>query len=77
LDLFYEVRKITSEVLCVRESKIKPDSKLIDDLGADSLDLCEVIFILEEKFDIEISDEETEIILTVGDVVKTIEERIN
>ena len=73
--LFYEVRKIVSGVLCVKEPEIKPESKLIDDLGADSVDLAELIFILEEKFDIEISDEDAKIILTVGDAVKTIEER--
>jgi len=73
--LFYEVRKIVNGVLCVKEPEIKPESKLTDNLGADSLDLAELIFIMEEKFDIEISDEDAKNIVTVGDAVKVIEER--
>jgi len=75
MTLFNKIREIVSKQLYVDESGIKPESKLIDDLGADSLDLAELFFILEEKFDIEISDEDAKIILTVGDAVKTIEER--
>ncbi|TET74785.1 MAG: acyl carrier protein [Candidatus Aminicenantes bacterium] len=75
MTLFNEIREIVSKQLYVDESGIKPESKLIDDLGADSLDLAELIFIMEEKFDIEIPDDDAKIILTVGDVVKAIEER--
>ena len=76
MTLFNEIREIMSKQLYVDELGIKPESKIIDDLGADSLDLTELFFILEEKFDIEISDEDAKIILTVSDAVKTIEERI-
>lgn len=74
--LFYEVRKIVNEVLCVKESEIKPESKLTDNLGADSFDLIELVLRLEEEFDIEISDDDIKDIVTVNDVVKAVEERI-
>ena len=74
--LFYEVRKIVSGLLDVKEPEIKPESKLIDDLGADSADLFELVIRLEEKFDIEISDDDDTDIVTVDDAVKVIKERI-
>ena len=52
---------------------VKEDSKFIEDLGADSLDVVELVMALEEKFDIEIPDEEAEKILTVGDAISYIE----
>lgn len=76
MTLFNKIRDIVSKQLNVDESEIKPESKLTDDLGADSVDLAELIFIMEEKFDIEISDKDTKDIVTVGDAVKAIEERI-
>jgi acyl carrier protein len=76
MTLFNEIREIVSKQLYVNESGIKAESKLIDDLGADSLDLAELIFIMEEKFDIKISDEAVKNIVTVDDVVKAVEERI-
>jgi len=76
MTLFNEIREIVSKQLYVDESGIKAESKLIHDLGADSLDLAELIFIMEEKFDIEISDEAVKNIVTVGDAVKAVEERI-
>ena len=76
MTLFNKIREIVSKQLNVDESEIKPESKLTDDLGADSVDLAELIFIMEEKFDIEISDKDTKDIVTVGDAVKAVEERI-
>ena len=74
--LFYEVRKIVNGVLCVEKPEIKPESRLTDNLGADSFDLIELVLRLEKKFDIEISDDDARDILTVNDVVKAVEERI-
>ena len=76
MTLFNKIREIVSKQLNVDESEIKPESKLTDDLGADSVDLAELIFIMEEKFDIEISDKDTKDIVTVDDAVKAVEERI-
>ena len=68
-----KVRKIVVDHLGVDESKVSPDSKFIDDLGADSLDTVELVMAFEEEFGSEISDTEAEKILTVGDAVKFIE----
>jgi len=76
MTLFNKIREIVSKQLNIDESEIKPESKLTDDLGADSVDLAELIFIMEEKFDIEISDKDTKDIVTVDDAVKAVEERI-
>ena len=77
MSLFEEVREIVSEQLRVTPDEIRPDSLLTDDLGADSLDTIELVMVLEDKFGIEISDEDTEKILAVSDVVKYIESKIN
>ena len=69
-----EVKEIVAEQLGVNKDEIKEDSKFAEDLGADSLDVVELVMALEEKFDIEIPDEEAEKIQTVGDAVKFIEE---
>ncbi len=67
------LKKIVSEELGVEESKINPESKFIDDLGADSLDVVELVMNLEEEFQCEIPDEEAEKIVTVGDALRYIE----
>jgi len=64
------IKKIIVDQLGVDESKITEDSSFVDDLGADSLDIVELIMALEEEFDIEIPDEDAEKIKTVGDAVK-------
>ncbi len=64
-----KVREIIVDQLGVEEDEVVMDASLIDDLGADSLDVVELIMALEEEFDIEIPDEEAENIMTVGDVV--------
>ena len=68
--MFEEVKKLIVEELGVDESKITMDAKLIDDLGADSLDAVELIMAIEEKYDIQISDEVAQSIQTVGDIVR-------
>ena len=65
-----KIKKIIVDQLGVDESKITEDSSFVDDLGADSLDIVELIMAFEEEFDIEIPDEDAEKIKTVGDVVK-------
>lgn len=71
--LFEDVKAVVVEQLNVNEGEVKPESKFIDDLGADSLDVVELVMALEEKFEIEIPDEDAEKISTVGDVVAYIE----
>jgi acyl carrier protein len=68
------VRKIIVEQLDVKPDQVTPEAKFIEDLGADSLDIVELIMALEEEFGHEIPDEEAEKLLTVGDVVKYIED---
>lgn len=67
--VFEKVKKIIVEQLGVEEDDIAMESSFIDDLGADSLDIVELIMALEEEFDIEIPDSEAEKITTVGDAV--------
>ena len=64
------IKKIIVDQLGVDESKIAEDSSFIDDLGADSLDIVELIMAFEEEFDIEIPDEDAEKMKTIGDAVK-------
>ena len=68
-----QVKKIVVDHLGIDESKIKPDSKFIDDLGADSLDTVELVMAFEEKFGIEIPDDAAETILTVQNAIDYIE----
>jgi acyl carrier protein len=71
--IFDEVKEVVVEQLNVSPDEVKEDSKFADDLGADSLDVVELVMSLEEKFDIEIPDEEAEKIATVADAIKFIE----
>ena len=66
------VKSIIADQLGIGEEEIKPESKFIEDLGADSLDLVELIMAMEEEFQTEIPDEEAEKIRTVGDAVEYI-----
>lgn len=72
--IFDRVREIVAEQLGVEEDEITMESSFIDDLGADSLDVVELIMALEEEFDIEIPDEEAEKLSTVGDAVEYIKQ---
>lgn len=67
-----KVKEVIVEQLGVEEEEVKLETSFIDDLGADSLDIVELIMTLEEEFDIQIPDEEAEKISTVGDVVEYI-----
>ncbi len=74
--MFEKVRAKIAEQLSIDEDQITMDSSFNDDLGADSLDLVELIMSLEEEFDMEIPDEDAEKIATVKDVVDYIKSRV-
>ena len=76
-DISNKVRKIVADHLGIEEIKVTEESSFIDDLGADSLDTVELVMAFEEEFGSEISDNESEKILTVGDAVKFIEKKSN
>ncbi len=67
------VKEIIVEQLGVNEAEVTPEAKFVDDLGADSLDLVELVMALEEEYNMEISDEDAEKILTVGDAIEYIQ----
>ena len=69
MENFDKLKEILVDVLGVNEDDVKIESKFVDDLGADSLDLVELIMAFEDKFSIEISDEEAEKMVTVKDVL--------
>ena len=75
-EVFDKVKEIIVEQLGVAETAITPDASFIDDLGADSLDIVELIMALEEEFDLEIPDADAEKIVTVGDVVDYIKDHV-
>ena len=75
-EIFEKVKKIIVEHLGVAETSITMEASFIDDLGADSLDIVELIMALEEEFDIEIPDSDAEKVVTVGDVVDYIKDHI-
>lgn len=75
-EVFEKVKAIIVEQLQVTEATVTEDASFIDDLGADSLDLVELIMALEEEFDIEIPDSDAEKVVTVADVVSYIKENI-
>ena len=70
-----QVKQIVVEHLGIDEAKVTPESKFIDDLGADSLDTVELVMAFEEKFSIEIPDDAAETILTVKDAISFIESK--
>ena len=72
-----KMRPIIAEQLNVQESEIKENTKLKEDLGADSLDIFQIIMGIEEEFDIEIPTEEAEKIVSVGDAVEQIKNALN
>ena len=76
MDIDGKVKEIIVEQLGVDEAQVKPEASFIDDLGADSLDTVELVMAFEEKFDIEIPDEEAEKMRTVGDAIKHLNEKL-
>ena len=74
---FEKLRDIIVEVLNVDETEVTMESTFIDDLGADSLDVFQIIMGIEEEFDIEFPNEEAEKIVTVGDAVEQIKKAVS
>ena len=70
-----KVIRMVAEKLDVDIDEVVPKASLVDDLGADSLDLVELVMTMEEEFDIEISDEEAEKLVTIQDAISYIEAR--
>ncbi len=75
-EIFDRVKEIIVEQLGVAEDSVNEEASFIDDLGADSLDIDELIMALEEEFDIEIPDTDAEKVVTVGDVVEYLKDNI-
>ena len=75
-EIFEKVKAIIVEQLGVTDTSVTMEASFIDDLGADSLDIVELIMALEEEFDTEIPDADAEKIVTVGDVVDYIKDHV-
>lgn len=73
---FEKIRKLLAEQLNIAPEKINEKSRVIEDLGADSLDVVEMLMVLEDEFNITVSDEESLQLKTVGDIVKIINSKI-
>ena len=71
------IKRLTAEQLNVDESEINLTTSFIDDLGADSLDLVDLMMALEEEFDIEVTEDEVENLKTVGDIVDFVKSHTN
>ena len=75
MNTFDRVKKVLVEQLDVDEEAVTPPASIVDDLGADSLDVVEIIMGLEEEFDVEIPDEDAEKITTVQQIISYVEEK--
>ena len=75
-EVYDKVKSIIVDQLGVQETVVSKEASFIDDLGADSLDIVELVMALEEEFDIEIPDSDAEKVITVGDVAEYIKENI-
>ncbi|MDU9787341.1 acyl carrier protein [Helicobacter pylori] len=75
-NLFETIRAVIAEQLEIDVSQVTPEAKFVKDLGVDSLDIVELIMALEERFGIEIPDEQAEKIVNVGDVMRYIEKQL-
>ena len=71
--MFGKVKAILMEQLNLKADKIKLESKIVEDLGADSLDVVELLMTMEDSFGVSVSDEEAVNLKTVGDIVKMLE----
>lgn len=76
METFEKVKEILVEQLDIDEAKVTEESEIVSDLGADSLDIVDLIMTLEDEFDTEIPDEEVEGLKTVADIVSYIEENL-
>ena len=76
MDIEAKVKEIIVEQLGVEEGQVNSEASFIDDLGADSLDTVELVMAFEEKFDIEIPDEDAEKMRTVGDAISYLNEKL-
>ena len=74
MDVFEKVKKLLCDQLDLEEEQVTEEAEVIEDLGADSLDIVDLVMTLEEEFDTEIPDEDIENLKTVGDIVKYIED---
>ena len=74
--LVEKIRGLVCEQLGVDAAALNPDANILEDLGADSLDVVELVMAIEEAFDIEISDEDAEAMRTLGDVEKYVTEKV-
>ena len=77
MEEFEKLKKIIADVLSVDPEEVKMETTFMDDLGADSLDVYQIIMGIEEEFDIEIANEDAENIVTVSDAVEQIKKALN
>jgi acyl carrier protein len=77
MDIAEKVKEIVSQQLDVDIAEVKEEAQFIEDLGADSLAIVELVLAFEEQFEIDIPDEDTEKIATVGDAIKYIQDHMN
>ncbi|MFO7878338.1 MAG: acyl carrier protein, partial [Desulfovermiculus sp.] len=75
MSVLEKIKNIVAEQLDVDEGEVVPEANFVDDLGADSLDLTELIMAMEDEFGLEIDDEEAQNLRTVNDAIKYIESR--
>lgn len=71
-----KIKEIVAEILDIEESEIKEDAKIIDDLGADSIAVMEIVMELEEEYDVEVPTEDVLNLVTVGDIQKYVEAKL-
>lgn len=77
MDILERVKEIVVEQLGVDEDEVTMEASFVEDLGADSLDIVELVMAFEEEFDLEIPDEEAENITTVGDAVEYLKKELD
>lgn len=77
MSVFTEVQEIIANKLSIDPAEVKPESSFIDDLGADSLDLADLVMAIEEQYEVDFANEDTDQFRTVGDVVTAIERMTN